>query len=61
MEAGLEEAAHRRAGPLWLQAWKRNPRALAFYHAHGFKERGRIKVLFGGLELPHLILARRMG
>ncbi|MBI4913435.1 MAG: GNAT family N-acetyltransferase [Acidobacteria bacterium] len=60
MEAGLGEARRRRAGSLWLQAWERNPRALAFYRAHGFREAGRVIVRFGGEELPHLVLVRRL-
>jgi diamine N-acetyltransferase len=60
MEAGLEAARRRPARTLWLQAWERNPKALAFYRAHGFREAGRVVVAFGGAELPHLVLVRSL-
>lgn len=60
MEAGLAEARARGARTLWLRAWARNPRALAFYRAHGFQEVGQIAVAFGGRRLPHLLMARRL-
>lgn len=60
MDAGLEDARRRRARSLWLQAWEQNPRALAFYRAHGFREAGRTVVTFGGEPLPHLVLTRRL-
>ncbi len=60
MEAGLADARRRRARSLWLQAWEQNPKALAFYRAHGFREAGRTVVTFGGEPLPHLVLTRRL-
>jgi GNAT superfamily N-acetyltransferase len=61
MDAGIEEALARRARTLWLQAWEQNPKALAFYRAHGFHEAGRTIVAFGGAHLPHLVLTRPLG
>ena len=58
MEAGLAEAERRKARTLWLQAWERNPKALAFYRAHGFRQAGLATVAFGGELLPHLVLTR---
>jgi ribosomal protein S18 acetylase RimI-like enzyme len=60
MEAGLGEAAERSAGTVWLQAWERNAKALAFYRAHGFRRIGEITVDLAGIVLPHLLLARTM-
>ena len=60
MEAAFGEAGARKAGSIWLQAWEKNPRALAFYKAHGFRRAGQTLVAFGGRELPHLVLVRRM-
>jgi diamine N-acetyltransferase len=60
MGAGLEEAQARGAGTLWLQAWERNPKALAFYRAHGFRRSGEVVVAFAGRNLPHLVLVRAM-
>lgn len=58
MEAGFAEARRRGADRLWLTAWERNPKALAFYQAHGFRRAGEVPVAFAGLELPHLVLSR---
>lgn len=58
METGLEEAAARGAGTLWLQAWERNAKALAFYRAHGFRQVGNVPVPFASRELPHAVLVR---
>lgn len=58
MELGFAEARRRGADLLWLTAWERNPKALAFYRAHGFRRAGEVPVAFAGLELPHLVLTR---
>jgi ribosomal protein S18 acetylase RimI-like enzyme len=58
MEAAFEEARARAASTLWLQAWERNPKAMAFYRAHGFRRAGEVTVCFAGKELPHLVLVR---
>ena len=60
MQAGLDEAAARGVGTLWLQAWERNPKALAFYRAHGFRRAGDVPVSFAGQELPHVVLVRSL-
>lgn len=60
MEAGIAEAGQRRADVLWLQAWERNAKALAFYRAHGFLRAGTVAVTFAGRSLPHLVLSRRL-
>lgn len=60
MEAGLAEAAARGAGTLWLQAWERNSKALAFYRAHGFRRSGEVCVSFAGQELPHVVMVRSL-
>ncbi len=60
MDAGLVEAEARGAGVLWLQAWERNPKALAFYRAHGFRRVGEVPVKFGGRFLPHLVLVKSL-
>lgn len=58
MEAGLAEAQRRASDLLWLTAWERNPKALAFYRAHGFRKAGEVPVRFASLELPHLVMTR---
>jgi ribosomal protein S18 acetylase RimI-like enzyme len=60
MEAGLNAARNMGAETLWLQAWEHNPRALAFYQAHGFRRAGAIEVSLGGKTIAHLILVRPM-
>lgn len=60
MEAGFAEARRRGADLLWLTAWERNPRALAFYRAHGFRPADRVPVTFAGQVLPHLLMARTL-
>ena len=60
MDAAMAEAQRRGARTLWLQAWAGNVRALAFYRARGFTTRGSVDIVFGGLTLTHLILARRL-
>lgn len=61
MEAGMAEALRRRGRCLWLKVWERNPKALAFYRAHGFRRAGEAPVPFGGTLLPHGVLTRRLG
>lgn len=60
MDAGIAEAGQRGADVLWLQAWERNAKALAFYRAHGFLRAGTVAVTFAGRSLPHLVLTRRL-
>ena len=55
----VEQAARRREGrTLWLVAWNRNFRALAFYRKCGFQEVGTMPYLFGNTVEIDTVMAR---
>jgi diamine N-acetyltransferase len=40
IQACIRTARERNMGALWLGVWEKNPRAIAFYKKHGFREAG---------------------
>jgi GNAT superfamily N-acetyltransferase len=57
--AAVEREALRREGrTLWLVAWNRNFRALAFYRKCGFQQVGTMPYLFGNTVETDVVLAR---
>lgn len=57
------EATARAVGgrTLWLQAWERNGRALAFYRKLGFEVVGRHPFVFGTMVEMDPVLVKRLG
>ncbi|HEU4951414.1 MAG TPA: GNAT family N-acetyltransferase [Holophagaceae bacterium] len=61
MAASLEALQARGTDVVWLSAWERNPRSLAFYRKAGFVEAGEQRFLIGTDLQRDLILARAIG
>jgi GNAT superfamily N-acetyltransferase len=60
MNSVAMEARARRAQTLWLAAWERNPRALAFYRKCGFAEMGSQVFLLGTDAQNDRVMARSL-
>lgn len=60
MAAALAQAAALEAGTVWLGAYDRNVRALAFYARHGFVQVGTHEFEFGGRIHADPVLTRRV-
>ena len=60
MERFFTETGHRGAHGIWLQAYERNPRALAFYRRWGFQDFGPFDLECEGILLPHRALGRNL-
>jgi len=58
MAAALAQAAELQARSVWLGAYDRNVRALAFYARHGFTRVGTHEFEFGGRIHPDPVLTR---
>lgn len=58
LDAGMAEARRRGADVLWLDAWQRAGRALAFYRRAGFAVVGTTTFRFGDRVDDDVILAR---
>jgi len=56
----LAEAEARGGRSVWLQAFRDNPRALAFYRRWGFTDFGPFDLLWEGISLPHRLLGRNL-
>lgn len=52
--------AARGGGLLWLTAWERNERALAFYRAHGYRDVGPATYEFEGRVYRNVVLSRSL-
>ncbi len=60
MEACIEQARAWGSDVIWLAVWERNPRAIAFYEKHGFRQMGR-KTFQLGNDLQHdFVMARNL-
>jgi len=46
------------AHTLWLGVWERNPRAIAFYGKHGFRDVGCVPFKLGGDDQTDRVMAR---
>jgi diamine N-acetyltransferase len=60
MAACVAEARRRGADVLWVQAWQRAGRALAFYRRHGFVVVATAKFPFGDRFDDDFIMVRRL-
>jgi GNAT superfamily N-acetyltransferase len=58
MQACLDEASRRGCDSIWLDVWKHNPRAIAFYHKWGFVEVGTAIFKLGD-DLQHDLLLQK--
>jgi GNAT superfamily N-acetyltransferase len=60
MDAVINEARSRGARTLWLGVWERNPRAIAFYGKHGFRDVGCQPFKLGGDDQTDRVMARAL-
>jgi diamine N-acetyltransferase len=58
MQEVLRSAASIGAQTIWLGVWEHNPRAIAFYRKHGFREVGSHPFLLGKDAQTDIIMAR---
>jgi len=58
MATSEAEARRRKGQTLWVVAWNRNDRALAFYRKCGFDEVGTMPFMFGNTEEHDTVMAR---
>jgi ribosomal protein S18 acetylase RimI-like enzyme len=60
MDAVVAAARSRDARTLWLGVWERNPRAIAFYGKHGFRDVGCQPFKLGGDDQTDRVMARAL-
>jgi ribosomal protein S18 acetylase RimI-like enzyme len=60
MDAVVAAARSRGAHTLWLGVWERNPRAIAFYGKHGFRDVGCQPFKLGGDDQTDRVMARAL-
>ncbi len=60
MDAVVAAARARGARTLWLGVWERNPRAIAFYGKHGFRDVGCQPFKLGGDDQTDRVMARAL-
>ena len=60
MDAVVAAARSRGARTLWLGVWERNPRAIAFYGKHGFRDVGCQPFKLGGDDQTDRVMARAL-
>jgi len=60
LERFLAEAAEGGGRSVWLEAYRGNPRALAFYRRWGFRDCGPFDLICEGITLPHLLMGREL-
>jgi ribosomal protein S18 acetylase RimI-like enzyme len=58
MRIALEEARRRGHATIWLGVWEHNPRALAFYRRHAFREVGGHDFMLGSDRQTDLVMER---
>ena len=60
MDTVVAAARSRGARTLWLGVWERNPRAIAFYGKHGFRDVGCQPFKLGGDDQTDRVMARAL-
>lgn len=60
MDAVIAAARSRGARTIWLGVWERNPRAIAFYGKHGFRDVGCQPFKLGGDDQTDRVMARAL-
>ena len=60
MQASLESLQSHGCKTAWLGVWRENPRAIAFYHKHSFREVGERIFVAGNDRRRILVLARSL-
>lgn len=60
MDTVVAAALSRGARTLWLGVWERNPRAIAFYGKHGFRDVGCVPFKLGGDDQTDRVMARAL-
>lgn len=60
MDTVVAAASSRGAHTLWLGVWERNPRAIAFYGKHGFRDVGCQPFKLGGDDQTDRVMARAL-
>ena len=60
MDTVVDAARSRGARTIWLGVWERNPRAIAFYEKHGFRDVGCQPFKLGGDDQTDRVMARAL-
>lgn len=60
MDAVVSAARSRGARTIWLGVWERNPRAIAFYGKHGFRDVGCVPFKLGGDDQTDRVMVRTL-
>jgi ribosomal protein S18 acetylase RimI-like enzyme len=60
MDTVVAAARSRGARTLWLGVWERNPRAIALYEKHGFRDVGCQPFKLGGDDQTDRVMARAL-